>query len=808
MAGPFKNRELARAEYEAVREQALALRQSLQEKYPGIKAFQEGFYDIMDFEEYESQLIPSSTPLPKVIENNTEKIYRAAKDAADPMKKGKVPSLEEVIAGTTYYHATPKTEGLLNDRFFSGGSQTVNGMYFAPDSSYSQSWAGKVGTLYKATVTPKKVFNIYDRAQVAEFAKSFTEEELSEMQGFVNDKFYPFHDNPPVATRRNIFDLIMEGHQATIESASSEAVMRRLGYDSFLSPAFNFDGKNHINLGVLSQGERGPKGPVKFTEKMKMGEIPGLSSRFSESVQPRSKAIGWNHAGSFALDEIRQQGLLGESVGQIQRSMQATLQGLDKDSPEYQALEQFASSATALREAGGLRAPSRTRWMQTGKASAHDFIKQFLSFEEMKAQNFFTRRQLSDAPSNVRREIFTAQQGLKGSQKAVIANTTKAVEHSVIRAIRSGVVKKLGVAGLAVGLGLGLPAMASASTGSPSEPGGVGLTSVLLGGAGLFGVGFGIGRFLGRSKTSNIPTSSPIRNRGSSLYNNAFLQGELDATTRGFVAGIGSVVNDFGLNRRISEVDIDNKPTSYVDSFFGKALGGTGYVHPVYGASEATWKVAKTLDEAYGAWKSYIQESHLKSKGLMRFATGIRYNAFKLIDNIGDGWINKQLVRMGGLGSMIAPTMMGIGAISDFKEGYREGGLGRGAINTASGIIGGMVQNKVIASALLNPVAGLALASTGGVLAYTAFKVFDVRNKGVQYLRSGRMGKASWASGNTPGMSSSIGATHRQRAMNSMNNSRFNAMKAIGNESYMMNTPKSRYSNSTAMNNTAPMLSY
>jgi hypothetical protein len=109
---------------------------------------------------------------------------------------------------------------------------------------------------------------------------------------------------------------------------------------------------------------------------------------------------------------------------------------------------------------------------------------------------------------------------------------------------------------------------------------------------------------------------------------------------------------------------------------------------------------------------------------------------------------------------------------------------------------------------LLNPVAGLALASAGGVLAYTAFKVFDVRNKGVQYLRSGRMGKVSWATGNTPGMSSSIGATHRQRAMNSMNSSRFNAMKAIGNESYMMNTPKSRYSNSTAMNNTAPMLSY
>jgi hypothetical protein len=57
-------------------------------------------------------------------------------------------------------------------------------------------------------------------------------------------------------------------------------------------------------------------------------------------------------------------------------------------------------------------------------------------------------------------------------------------------------------------------------------------------------------------------------------------------------------------------------------------------------------------------------------------------------------------------------------------------------------------------------------------------------------------------------MSSSIGASVRQRAINAMENSRFNAMKAIGNESYMMSAPKARYSGSTAIYGTSSMLSY
>ena len=298
------------------------------------------------------------------------------------------------------------------------------------------------------------------------------------------------------------------------------------------------------------------------------------------------------------------------------------------------------------------------------------------------------------------------------------------------------------------------------------------------------------------------------RNRGSSIYNNAFIQGELDLTTRGFVAGIGSVINDFGLNRRIGSFDSAGKPSTFIDSFFGKSLGSTGYVHPVYRTGEAFWQVSSTLDDAYSAWKSYIQESYSKSTGLMRFAQGARYSAFKLLDNVGDGWINKQLVRMGGLSTMIAPTLMGIGAVRYFRSGYREGGLVGATMAASTGIVGGMIQNKVIAAALLNPMYTLGVGALTGAAAYTAFKVFDVRNKGAQYLRSGRMGKVSWAGGNTPGMSSSIGATVRMRAINAMENSRFNTMRAIGNESYGMSAPKARYSGSTSLYGVAPMLTY
>jgi hypothetical protein len=298
------------------------------------------------------------------------------------------------------------------------------------------------------------------------------------------------------------------------------------------------------------------------------------------------------------------------------------------------------------------------------------------------------------------------------------------------------------------------------------------------------------------------------RNRGSRIYNSAFVQEELDLTTRGFFAGIGSVINDFGFNRRTGSFDTSGKPDSFIDSLFGKALKQDGYVHPVFRKEEAYWRIATNLDDAYQGWKSYINASYQNSSGLSKLFQGVRYHSFKALDSVGGGWLNKQLVKAGGFSTLIAPALMAQGGLSDFKEGYRRGGLVGGAFKTVTGLVSGLVQNKVIAGILLNPGTGLLGAGITAAAGYTAFKIFDVRNKGADYIRSGRMGGLSWNRGPTPGMSGSMAATARQRALNSMENSKFNAMKAMGNESYMMNAPRSRYANSTAIHGITPVLSY
>lgn len=396
-------------------------------------------------------------------------------------------------------------------------------------------------------------------------------------------------------------------------------------------------------------------------------------------------------------------------------------------------------------------------------------------------------------------------------------------------------VKKLAkiskIGGLALALGIGVPAVASASTGASPTDGGLGSTLAIgagvatvagvgaysyskirkaglnpriaggAAGGGAGAAGAGGGAAAGAAGTVN-------RNRGSRIYNSAFVQEELDLTTRGFFAGIGSVINDFGFNRRTGSFDTSGKPDSFVDSLFGRALKQDGYVHPVFRKEEAIWKVANNLQDAYQGWKDYINTSYHSSSGISKLFQGVRYHGFRALDSVGDGWLNKQLVKAGGFSTLIAPALMAQGAMSDFKEGYRRGGLIGGAFKTVTGLISGLVQNKVIAGILLNPATGLLGAGITAAAGYAAFKIFDVRNKGADYIRSGRMGGLSWNRGPTPGMSGSLAATARQRGLNAMNNSRFNAMKAMGNESYMMNAPKSRYANSTAIHGITPVLSY
>jgi hypothetical protein len=294
------------------------------------------------------------------------------------------------------------------------------------------------------------------------------------------------------------------------------------------------------------------------------------------------------------------------------------------------------------------------------------------------------------------------------------------------------------------------------------------------------------------------------------VKNSSFIDRELRLTTRGLVGGLGSIANDFGFNRRISGYGQGGKPVYGIDSFFGSVTrGGEGYIHPMLDSpGKVKFGVSKTLEEATAKWGQHIRDTAKNETGFMKLLTGTRAKLYEGIGGGDTGRLNRFLARGGGAGSMIAPTLTGIGAMMDFREGYRDGGVIGGAVSAVSGYAKMAITNKIIAGVLTNPVAGLVGAAVLAGTMYTAYKVFDVRNQGNNYLKMGRMQGLSWSRGATPGMDSQQSNTIRQRSLMAMQNSRFNAMKAMGSESYMMSAPKSRYSNSTAIAGQTPMLSY
>ena len=293
------------------------------------------------------------------------------------------------------------------------------------------------------------------------------------------------------------------------------------------------------------------------------------------------------------------------------------------------------------------------------------------------------------------------------------------------------------------------------------------------------------------------------------IRNSSFIDRELRLTTRGMVGGLGSIANDFGFNRRISGYGEGGKPVHGIDSLFGRVTrGGEGYIHPLLDSpGKVKFGVSATLEEATAKWGEHIRSTAKNETGFMKLLTGARAGIYERLG--GDkGGINKLLARGGGAGSLIAPTLTGVGAMMDFREGYRDGGVLGGVAGAATGYAKMAVTNKIIAGVLTNPVLGLTGAAALAGTMYSAYKIFDVRNQGNNYLKMGRMQGLSWSRGATPGMDSQQSNTIRQRSLMAMQNSRFNAMKAMGNESYMMSAPKSRYSNSTAIVGQTPMLSY
>jgi hypothetical protein len=65
-----------------------------------------------------------------------------------------------------------------------------------------------------------------------------------------------------------------------------------------------------------------------------------------------------------------------------------------------------------------------------------------------------------------------------------------------------------------------------------------------------------------------IGTSGQYGALDRGVKNSSFIDRELRLTTRGFIGGLGSIANDFGMNRRITGYGTEGKPTYGVDSFF------------------------------------------------------------------------------------------------------------------------------------------------------------------------------------------------------------------------------------------------
>ena len=92
-------------------------------------------------------------------------------------------------------------------------------------------------------------------------------------------------------------------------------------------------------------------------------------------------------------------------------------------------------------------------------------------------------------------------------------------------------------------------------------------------------------------------------------------------------------------------------------------------------------------------------------------------------------------------------------------------------------------------------------------IGYAAFKIFDVRNEGNQYLQSMRSQKTSWAKG-VSSFSGSVPATMRGRSLKAMEQSQFSTLKHLGSEASMLSAPRSRYATTTKVWGSRQMLSF
>lgn len=266
---------------------------------------------------------------------------------------------------------------------------------------------------------------------------------------------------------------------------------------------------------------------------------------------------------------------------------------------------------------------------------------------------------------------------------------------------------------------------------------------------------------------------------GSSLINH-----ELNATMgRSLLSDLGSFASNLGFHRKV--ISGPNGASVTATAFGNRILNSKGVGFNWLSGSDGVWSGHSTLDAAVTSNKGAGSLGALMGKNASK-TTGVF------------GALNKARYASGGYG--LGGAFAAYTAYSSAAEEYSASGsmissMGAGAM----GLGKSLVQNKMIAVAIRNPwIFAPAAAGLG------AYAVMDSYSAGNRYLRQTRLHEMN---GNVSAASQSQQAyTMRQRSMMAMENSRFGAMRALGNEAMPMHMPKARYSNSNY--NDSPILGY
>lgn len=245
---------------------------------------------------------------------------------------------------------------------------------------------------------------------------------------------------------------------------------------------------------------------------------------------------------------------------------------------------------------------------------------------------------------------------------------------------------------------------------------------------------------------------------------------ELNLTTDGTLRGsISSMSYNFGFHRRV--LDGEDKAT-------------TMFMNRVWNSE------ANSLKGALGDYVDEVDGKFLRYSNLDEMMSARAARTGKEVGSIG-----RNIAKFGGGANMLAIGLTGLFATyAGLSEWKRTGSIVQGGIAFGKDLATGILMGKGMGLALSHPIiAGAAIGAGIGV-----YSVYNSKNSGNSYLSRSRF--SEFSGGVSPGAMSKPGFTMRQRAMQSMEFSKFNVQRAIGNESLGAHTAKMRYSHNAPVN--------